>query len=203
MDTSNLQGSFKTSVKSCHDWVGVADQKRVCIRWPPAACFIRLGRIRVRYEELTQSQWTAWITAIAAEEEKSSVPKNMLTYLAHLQDVCDFGFKSCVGSNALVVSSLEDKMLTWEDSPSIQKVRNNYSNRSQASAASNQIDCSVKQASFKARPQTSKRQVCRSYNSGQCTRESSHLTNDFTYDHHCSFFINSGHTLNHLEKLCT
>ena len=47
----------------------------------------------------------------------------MLTDLASiLQDVCDFGFKSCVGSHALVLSNLEDQILTWEDLPSIQSV---------------------------------------------------------------------------------
>ena len=112
-------------------------------------------RIRVRYDELTQAQWTAGITAIVAEENNSVVKKNIFSYLASiLQDVCDFGFKSCLGAHALILSILEDQLLTWEDLPSIQRVSENYSHRSQASATSNRTDWSASQTSFKARSQT-------------------------------------------------
>ena len=81
----------------------------------------------VRYDELTQAHWIAGITAIAAEEKNTTVQRNMFTYLASiLQDVCDFGFKSCLGAHALILSNLEDEIITWEDLPSIQKVRENY-----------------------------------------------------------------------------
>ena len=42
---------------------------------------------------LSQGQWTAGLTAIAAEIPNVAVQKNMLAYLASLlQDVCDYGF---------------------------------------------------------------------------------------------------------------
>ena len=47
----------------------------------------------------------------------------MFTYLASiLQDTCDFGFKSCLGAHALILSNIEDQTLTWDDLPAIQKV---------------------------------------------------------------------------------
>ena len=155
-----LQG--KHSVKSGRVRVGGSDHNRVYIKWPQEACFIGPGRIRVRYDELTQSQWTAGITAIAAEEKIPAVQRNMFTYLASiLQDVCNFG--SCLGAHALILSNLEDQTLTW--------VRENFTHRFQASAASNRTDWSAPQTSFKARSQpSSRRRICKGYNSGLCTR---------------------------------
>ena len=83
---------------------GGLDHKRVYIKWPQEACFIGPSRIQVRYDELTQAQWTAGINAIATEENNPVVQRNMFSYLASiLQDVCDFGFKSCLGAHALIL----------------------------------------------------------------------------------------------------
>ena len=155
LNSTFLQGK---SIKSGRDRIGGSDHNKVYVKWPQEACFIGPGRIRVIYDELTQSQWTAGITAIAAEENIPAVQRNMFTYLASiLQDVCDFGFKSCLGAHALILSNLEDQTLTWEYLPSIQKVRENVTHRFQASAASNRTDWSAPQTSFKARSQPSSR----------------------------------------------
>ena len=178
--------------------MGGSDHNHVYIR------FIGPSRVRVRYDELNQSEWTAGITAIAADEKNPVVQRNMFSYLASiLQDVCDFGFKSCMGAHALILSNLEDQILTWEDLPAIQKVRENYSHRSLASAASNRTDWSAPQSGFRARNQTSsKHRICRGFNSGLCKKDSSHVTNGFTYDHYCSFCSQSGQKYGHSEKLC-
>ena len=47
---------------------------------------------------------------------------------------------------------------------------------------------------------SSRRQICKGYNSGLCTRDSSHITNGCTYDHYCSFCSQSGHRYSHSEK---
>ena len=75
----------------------------------PGGMFIGPRRIRVRYDELTQAQRTAVINAIASEEKKTVVQRNMFSFLASiLQDVCVFGFKSCLGGHALILLNLED-----------------------------------------------------------------------------------------------
>ena len=112
MHSTLLQGN-KQSVKSGRERIGGSDHNRVYVKWPQEACFIGPSRIRVRYDELTQALWTAGITAIAAKENNPAVQRNMFTYLASiLQDVCDFGFKSCLGAHALILSNLEDQILT-------------------------------------------------------------------------------------------
>ena len=79
MNSTFLQGK---SIKSGWDRIGGSDHNRVYVKWPQEACFIGPGRIRVIYDELTQSQWTAGITAIATEEKIPAVQRNMFTYRA-------------------------------------------------------------------------------------------------------------------------
>lgn len=95
---------FKT-VKSGRERIGGSDHKLAYIKWPQEAVFIVPVRKRVRYDELSQSQWTAGLTAIAAEEPNSTVQKHMFTYLASLlQDVCDYCCQSRCGAHDLVCS---------------------------------------------------------------------------------------------------
>lgn len=63
----------------------------------------------VRYDDLTQFQWTSGLTAIAAEETNPEVQRNVFKYLAYLhQDVCDYGLQSAMGSHAIMLSYLEE-----------------------------------------------------------------------------------------------
>ena len=105
-----LQGS-KQSLISGRDRIGGSDHSQIFVKWPQEVCFIGPSRVRVRYNELTQPKWTAGITAIAAEENNPVVQRNMFTYLASiLQDTCVFGFKSCLGAHAFILSNLEDQI---------------------------------------------------------------------------------------------
>ena len=99
LNNTILQGnSHKLSVKSGSDSVGGSDHNRVYVKGPQEVCFIGPSSIRVRCDELIRAQLTAGITAIAAQENNPVVQKNMFSYLASiLQDLCDFGFKSCLG----------------------------------------------------------------------------------------------------------
>ena len=73
---------------------------------------------------MTQSQWTAGLTTIAAEEPNLVIQKNMLSYLTTLlQEVCDFGFKSTMGCHALILSLIEERQVMWDDLPAIQTLR--------------------------------------------------------------------------------
>ena len=86
------------------------------VRWPQEAVFICPDRKRVRYDELSQGQWTAGLTAIAAEEPNVAVQKNILKYLASLlQEVCDYSFPVGRGAHALVLSFIEEGRLNWLD----------------------------------------------------------------------------------------
>ena len=109
------------------------------------------------------------------------------------QDVVDFGFSVALGSHSIILSYLEEGRVTWEDLPLIQALRESYSYRSQTSASSKPNNGQPS----KTRLETSKRRNCTNYNSGTCTRESSHVNNGVNYDHHCSFCIVKGFKFSH------
>lgn len=105
MDTCNFQGDNVKDIKSSLGNTDCAEHKSVYLKWPQEACFIGPDRRRVKYNELTQSQWTVGLT-VRRCEKKPVVQKNMFTYLASLlQDVCDYGFKPSMRSHALLLSN--------------------------------------------------------------------------------------------------
>lgn len=57
--------------------------------------FISPDRQPVRYDDISQSQWTAGLTAIAAVERVTVIQRNMLIYLSLLlHDVHDYRFQA-------------------------------------------------------------------------------------------------------------
>ena len=80
-------------LKTGRDRIGGANHRLIYVKWPQDDVCIGPDRKRVRYDELSQGQWTAGLTAIAAEEPNVAVQKNMLTYLVSLlQDLCNYSF---------------------------------------------------------------------------------------------------------------
>ena len=197
-------------IKTGRDRVGGADHKLLYVRWPQEAVFIGPDRERVRYDELSQEQWTAGLTAIAAEEPNAAVQRNMLAYLAALlQDVCDYSFPAGRGAHALVLSYMEEGRLNWLDLSAIQKVRESYSYRAHAAGSHDSVAAHSaagvrvsSNAAGKTDRGTARRRPCRNYNLGSCKRESSHLTNGFLYEHYCSFCATKGLKLKHSEHNC-
>ena len=171
---------FSKTVKSGCERVGGSEHKLVYIRWPQEAVFIGPDRKRVRYDELSQGQWMAGLTAFAAEEPNVSVQKNILAYLASLlQDVCD--------------------RLNWLDLSAVQKVWESYSYRAHAAGSSDSVAVHTtagvrhdSSATGKADRGTVSRRPCKNYNSGNCRHETSHLNNGILYEHFCTFCATKG-----------
>ena len=67
--------------------------------------FISPDRQPIKYDDLSQSQWTAGLTAIATVERVPVIQRNMLIYLALLlHDVHDYRFQAGHGEHALVLT---------------------------------------------------------------------------------------------------
>lgn len=201
---------FSKNLKSGRERVGGSDHKLIYVRWPQEAVFIGPDRLRVKYDELSQSEWTAGLTAIAAEEPNVTIQMNMLAYLsALLKDVCDFSFKAGRGAHALVCTLLEEGRLNWLDLSAIQKVRENYTYRALATGSPvvEKVHSapSARQSSSsnaKANRGTARRRVCRNFNNGNCSHDTGHLNNGFVYDHFCTFCATKGLKRGHPEQAC-
>ena len=105
--------SVNGNIKSGRERVGNLEHSNVYVCWPQQCVFIGADRRRVRYEELTQSQWTAGLTTMAAHETNPQIQRNMFTFIASLlQDVCDVGFAVGRGALALILVMMEESRLS-------------------------------------------------------------------------------------------
>ena len=108
------------NVKSARERIGGSDHKLIYVRWPQEAVFIGPERRRIMYDDLNQTQSTAGLTAIVAQERDPLVQRNMFMYLSALfQDVSDYSIQSSCGAHDLVLGMLEESRLTWYDLPGI------------------------------------------------------------------------------------
>ena len=76
--------SVNSNIKSGHERVGNPENSNLYVCWLQQCVFIGADRRRVRYEELTQSQWTAGLTTMAAQETNLLIQRNMFTFIASL-----------------------------------------------------------------------------------------------------------------------
>ena len=122
----HVNNLFKQT-KSGRERTGNEGVKRNYVPWPQEFCYIGLERKRVRYDDLTQSQWVAGLTKILGNEKDPSVCSNMSEYLGNLfQDVVDMGFTAAKGCHAVILSQMEEGNLTWAELPKIDSIRRNY-----------------------------------------------------------------------------
>ena len=194
--------NHKRSVKSGRDRTGADDSRRVYVKWPQEACFIGPERRRVKYDDLTHPQWVLGLITIASEEVNPRIQSNMFKYLASLQqDVCDFGFQPSKGAHSLILSYIEEGKASWDDLPMIQALRESCTLRSQSvKASTNSVQPGQTQPKNKAG--TERTRICRNYNTGECTREASHVSNAILYNHFCTFCSQSGARNAHTEMDC-
>ena len=159
------------------------EHSNVYVCWPQQCVFIGADRRRVKYEELTQSQWTAGLTTMAAQETNPLIQRNMLTFIASLlQDVCDVGFAVGRGALALILVMMEESRLSWLDLVAFQEVRDKYCYRSVVAPSSSQSAHSMSFSNQNSKPKAvrgAQRRICKNFNSGSCSHASSHVTGGF------------------------
>ena len=199
--------NVNTNIKSGRDRVGNPEHSNVYICWPQQCVFIGADRKRVKYEDLTQSQWTAGLTTMAAQETNPQIQRNMFLFIASLlQDICDVGFAVGRGALALILVMMEESRLSWLDLAAVQEVRDKYCYRSVVAPNSSQPVLSTSFPSTRnSKPKAvggAQRRSCRNFNSGSCTHAASHVTGNFLYEHFCSHCALKGSKLPHPENRC-
>ena len=199
--------NVNTNIKSGRDRVGNPEHSNVYICWPQQCVFIGADRKRVKYEELTQSQWTAGLTTMAAQETNPQIQRNMFLFIASLlQDICDVGFTVGRGALALILVMMEESRLSWLDLAAVQEVRDKYCYRSVVAHNSSQPILSANIPSTRnSKPRVvggAQRRSCKNFNSGSCTHAASHVTGNFLYEHFCSHCALKGSKFPHPENRC-
>ena len=208
---SNFSGNVNciapsNSIKSGRERVGNPENANVYVCWPQQAVFVGADRQRVRYEDLTQSQWTAGLATMAAQEPNLIIQRNMFVFISSLlQDVCDVGFIIGRGALSLILIMMEESRLSWLELAAVQEVREKYCYRSVVAPTSVQSahnNSFVTQHSKSKAVRGAQRRVCKNFNSGNCSHASSHVTGGFQYEHFCSHCSIKGSSFPHPENRC-
>ena len=89
---------------------------KVEVVWPQDGAFVGHQHSRLIYEQLNPSQFVLGYLRSVQEEPSTLVRSNMIEYLTDLfQDVCDMGWQSAKGAHLVVMSKMEDGLVTWSD----------------------------------------------------------------------------------------
>ena len=144
---------------------------------------------------------------MAAQETNPQIQRNMFTFIASLlQDVCDVGFAVGRGALALILTMMEESLLSCLDLVAVQEVRDKFCYRSVVAPCSSQ---SVHSASFSSKQNSkpkavrgAQRGTCKNFNSGSCSHASSHVTGGFQHEHLCSDSAIKGSRFPHPDNRC-
>ena len=176
---------------------------KVEVVWPQDGAFVGHQRTRLTYEQLNPSQFVLGYLRAVQEEPSTLIRSNMIEYLTDLfQDVCDMGWQAAKGAHLVVMSKMEDGMVTWSDLKKVNKIRKTYVRSSMGASTSNQQDqqsgSNIKKG-FK-KPSTV---PCKEYNEGRCSKNFDHDVGLITHKHICAYCLYSINKLyNHSENNC-
>ena len=88
-------------------------KEKVEVVWPQDCAFVGHLRAQVTYEQLTQSQFVLGFLCSVQEEVNPYIRSNMVDYLTELfQNVCDFGWQAAKGTHLVVMTKMEDGLVT-------------------------------------------------------------------------------------------
>ena len=110
----NLSSTLSQDTCSKQSSKTKSKKDKVDVVWPQDCAFVGHQHSRLTYEQLNQSQFVLGFLRSVQEENNTVIRINMVEYLTDLfQDVCNMGWLSAKGAHLLVMSKMEDGLVTW------------------------------------------------------------------------------------------
>ena len=204
------QGTLtKKIVKSGRDRTGGDDNCRIYVPWPQEHCYVGPNRVRVRYDELTQAQFSTGLLNIIESENDECTRKNMTKLVASMhQDICDYSYIPVRGALAVCLSAIEDGRASWKDYDTLFNLKKQYLLTSE-SRSSNYVNSSSSrsprgnnQSTGHSSQNQNQVRLCRNFNNGKCAQSHGHTHSGISYSHYCAFCIKQGSFFPHSEQNC-
>ena len=201
-DTGKMTNfSASNQVNSLNNNSKKGKKDKVEVVWPQDCAFVGHLRARVTYEQLTQSQFVLGFLRSVQEEVNPYIRSNMVEYLTELfQNVCDFGWPAAKGAHLVVMSKMEDGLVTWADLKKVNKIRKTYVRTSGSS--NNFTGEAYSQVSKKGsrKPST---MPCKEFQEGKCNKHQDHEVGLITHKHICAYCLYTLNRMyNHAENVC-
>ena len=177
-------------------------KEKVDVVWPQDCAFVGHLRARVTYEQLTQAQFVLGFLRSVQEEQDPYLRSNMVEYLTKLyQNACDHSWQVAKGAHLVVMTKMEEGLVTWGDLKKVNKVRKTYvkaSNTLNSGDSHNNNNTNTKKV-----PKKPSSVPCREYNEGRCSRTVDHDIGLITHKHVCAFCMYTLSRLySHPESQC-
>ena len=194
-------------ISSCHEPSSKSTNHRkgkkekVEVVWPQDCAFVGHLRSRVTYEQLTQAQFVLGYLRSVHEEENPFIRANMVDYLTELfQNTCDFGWQAAKGAHLVVMTKMEEGLVTWSDLKKVNRIRKTYVRSAGGNNNSNTDNNSYNNKKTTRKPSS---MPCRDFQEGKCTKQQDHEVGLITHKHICAYCM---YTLNrmygHSENVC-
>ena len=177
-------------------------KEKVEVVWPQVCVFVGHLRSRVTYEQLTQSQFVLGYLRSVQDEENPLIRSNMVEYLTELfQNVCDYGWQAAKGAHLVVMTKMEDGLVTWGDLKRVNKIRKTYVRSTGTSNNYNNTDINNPMNKKVGKKPSS--MPCKDFQEGRCTKQQDPDVGLITHKHICAYCL---YTLNkmygHSESVC-
>ena len=176
-------------------------KEKLDVGWPQDCAFVGHLRARVTYEQLTQAQFVLGFLRSVQEEQDPYLRSNMVEYLTELfQNACDHSWQAAKGDHLVVMTKMEEGLITWGDLKEVNKVRKTYV---KASSNFNPGDNNNNNTNSRKVPKKPSSVPCREYNEGRCNRTIDHDIGLITHKHVCAYCMYTLSRLyNHPESQC-
>ena len=176
-------------------------KEKVEVVWPQDCAFAGHLRSRVTYEQLTRAQFVLGYLRSVQEEENPFIRANMVDYLTELfQNTCDFGWQASKGAHLVVMTKMEEGLVTWSDLKKVNRIRKTYVRSAGGSNNGNTDNNSYKNKKTTRKPSS---MPCKDFQKGKCSKQQDHEVGLITHKHICAYCL---YTLNrmygHSENVC-
>ena len=176
-------------------------KEKVEVVWPQDCAFVGHLRSRVTYEQLTQAQFVLGYLRSVQEEDNPFIRANMVDYLTELfQNTCDFGWQAAKGAHLVVMTKMEEGLVSWADLKKVNKVRKTYVRSAGGSTNSSTDNNNYNNKKATRKPSS---MPCKEFQEGKCSKQQDHEVGLITHKHICAYCL---YTLNrmyrHSENVC-
>ena len=149
------------------------------VAWPQHYVLIGPDRRRPTYDELDPTKFMAGRIKGALDLTEPDRSAN-LKYLANLlEDASDFNFDNAKACHAVVLTTMEQDQVSWQDTSELDRFRRQHAQRHDNPAKNSHS----KKSDNATQP---KEMLCKYFNNSQCFRQKSHLTKGTWFLHLCS-----------------
>ena len=196
-----------TKIKPGRERVPGHESVRQFIQWPHELVYVGPHLKHVKYDDLSQSQFSAGMMSMVLNESNNEIKQAILKYVTDLHhDMIDIGFPTTLAINSTVLSQLEEGKLTWLDCNQIDNIKKKFILNAalRASHLPTNSETSFNRTRVPSANNISSINPCSNYNLGKCASQWTHRDNNgVTLKHICSFCFSRGNSnTNHPEIQC-